>query len=233
MFEALFPGPIALARQHESPFPEERRQFLRHLNDLGYAHNTLRAVACELVVIVRRLDLSGDGLVDPTVVDAAAEQWATEQMRRHRSRHAAISTRNFRYWATQWLRFLGRLQKPAPVVAPPFQGLLDGFTSYMSDEQGFSPYSVRSHGWKTKTFLAWYWPQGHAFADVTIQDVDDFLMAKGCHVESTVRDHCGPGAPRVLSLRRAHPAVSRGDRDGHHRPAPVRPGKAAVGSALA
>ena len=49
MFEELFTGRIALARQHECPFPEERRQFLRHLKDLGYARNTLHAVACELV----------------------------------------------------------------------------------------------------------------------------------------------------------------------------------------
>jgi hypothetical protein len=57
MFEELFTGPIALARQHQSLFPEERRQFFRHLKDLGYARNTLHAVACELVVITRHLDL--------------------------------------------------------------------------------------------------------------------------------------------------------------------------------
>ena len=108
MFEALFPGPIALARQHESPFPEERRQFLRHLNDLGYAHNTLRAVAGELVVIVRRLDLSGNAPVDVAAVNAAAQRWAAEQMGRHRSTKGVVSTRNFRYWAAQWFRFLGR-----------------------------------------------------------------------------------------------------------------------------
>ncbi len=179
MFEALFPGPIALARQQESPFPEERRQFLRHLNDLGYAHNTLRAVAGELVVIVRRLDLSGDAPMDVAAVDAAAQRWAAEPRGRHRRTKGAVSTRNFRYWAAQWFRFLGRWRERPPAAVPPFQPLLDGFTHDMSDEQGLSPYSVRSHGWKTKTFLAWYWPQGRAFADVTIQDVDDFLMAKG------------------------------------------------------
>lgn len=179
MFEELFTGPIALARQHESPFPEERRQFLRHLKDLGYARTSLHAVACELVVITRHLDLSGRDALDVAVVETAARRWATHQTRRHRSATAARSTRNFRYWAVHWLRWLGRLKAPAPVAAPPFQGLLDGFTAYMADEQGLSPYSVRSHGWKTKTFLEWYWRHGRAFADVTIQDVDDFLTAKG------------------------------------------------------
>ncbi len=65
MFEELFTRRIALARQHQCPFPEERRQFLRHLKDLGYARNTLHAVACELVVITRLLELSGrDALKD-------------------------------------------------------------------------------------------------------------------------------------------------------------------------
>ena len=179
MFDALFTGPIALARQHASPFSEERRQFLRHLKDLGYARNTLHAVACELVVITRHLDLSGRDALDVAVVEAAAGHWATHHMRRHRRAMTARSTRNFRYWAEQWLRWWGRWKARAPIAAPPFQGLLDGFTAYMADEQGLSPYSVRSHGWKTKTFLAWYWPQERAFADVTIQDVDDFLTAKG------------------------------------------------------
>lgn len=179
MFEELFAGPIALARQRTIPLAEERRRFLHHLKDLGYARSSLHDVACELVVIVQHLDLSGDGPVALAAVDVAAQQWAMQQMRRHRSAKAAISIRNFRYWATQWLRFLGRLQEPAPVAALPYQGLLDGFTAYMRHEQGLASASIRSHGWKTKTFLAWYWPQGRAFAEVGIQDVDDFLAAKG------------------------------------------------------
>lgn len=179
MFEELFTGPIALARQRTTPLAHERRRFLHHLKNLGYAPNSLRDVACELVVIVRHLALSGDGPVALAAVDVAAQQWAMHQMCRHRSGKAAISIRNFRYWATQWLRFLGRLQEPAPVAAPPYQSLLDGFTAYMRDEQGLASASIRSHGWKTKTLLAWYWPQGRAFADVAIQDVDEFLIAKG------------------------------------------------------
>ena len=72
MFEELFDGPIALARQRTTAFPEERRHFLSHLKTLGYARNSLRAVACELVVITQQLDLSGP-TVDVAVVEAAAE----------------------------------------------------------------------------------------------------------------------------------------------------------------
>ena len=53
MFEELLEGPIARARQCESPLPDERRRFLSHLHTLGYAHSSLRAIACELIVIAK------------------------------------------------------------------------------------------------------------------------------------------------------------------------------------
>src|SRR5262249_13659273 len=108
MFDELFDGPIARARQRESPLAEERRHFLSHLQGLGYARSSLRAVACELIVIVTRLDLAGAAPLDVTVVETAAWRWAAHQMRRHHSTNPALSTRNFRYWAEQWLRYLGR-----------------------------------------------------------------------------------------------------------------------------
>lgn len=179
MFEELFDGPIARARQYASPLTDERRRFLSHLKSLGYARTSLKAVACELLIITDRLDLSGADAIDVAVVDAAAQRWAAHQVRRGHSTSVRVSARNFRYWAEGWLRYLGRLTERPPATSPPFQRLLDGFTTYMADEQGLTPASIRSHGWKTKTFLAWYWPQGRPFADVTIQDVDDFLAAKG------------------------------------------------------
>jgi site-specific recombinase XerD len=179
MFEELFPGPIALRRHRTSPLADERRQFLRHLHDLGYARLSLKVIACELIVIATRLSLSGSDPVDAADVEAAARRWATHQIRRHHSTDAALSTRNFRYWAQQWLRYLGRWKGAPPVAAPPFRALLDGFTTWMADEQGLATASIRSHGWKTATFLTWYWRLGRPFADVTIQDVDEFLAAKG------------------------------------------------------
>ena len=108
MFEELVEGPTARARRCESPLPEERRRFLSHLQTLGYAHSSLRAIACELIVIATRLDLSGSDLFDAAGVEAPARRFATYQVRRHHSTDPALSTRNFRYWAEQWLRCLGR-----------------------------------------------------------------------------------------------------------------------------
>jgi integrase/recombinase XerD len=179
MFEDLFAGPTARARQCESPLPDERRRFLSHLKGLGYAPGTLKVVACELIVIGTRLDLSGTGPLDVSVVDAAARRWARHQLRCHHSTNPSLSIRNFRYWAEQWLRYLGRWTEAPPIASSPFQALVENFTAYMAEEQGLAPASIRSHGWKTATFLAWFRRLDRPFADVTIQDVDDFLAAKG------------------------------------------------------
>jgi hypothetical protein len=99
-------------------------------------------------------------------------------MRRRHSTDAALARRNFRYWAQHWLRYLGRW-KAARGAAPPFRTLLDGFTILMADEQGLAPASIRSHGSKTATFRHWHGRLERPIADVAIQDVDEFLAAKG------------------------------------------------------
>ena len=179
MFEDIFDGPIARARQLAHPYVEPRRQFLDHLQGLGYARTSLKAVACELIIIAGHLDLSGATSIDHATVQTAARGWAAHQVRRGQSTSARISERNFRYWAIQWLRHWGRLtERPAP-QAPPFSPLLDGFRGYMANELGLRPLSIRSHGWKTQKFLEWYGSRGRPFADVAIQDVDQFLIARG------------------------------------------------------
>jgi hypothetical protein len=87
------------------------------------------------VVIVRHLDLSGQNAVDIAVVERVARRWATDHSRR-RVATTALAARNFRYWAVQWLQWLGRLTVPAPIAPPPYHGLLDGFTTYLCESGG-------------------------------------------------------------------------------------------------
>jgi hypothetical protein len=95
------------------------------------------------------------------------------QVRRNRSANFASSKRYFRYWAEQWLEYLGRLHRVVP-DRPPFQKLIDSFEIYMADEQGLSLDSIKSYSRNTTKFLEWYWRQGRSFAKVKLQDVDEF-----------------------------------------------------------
>jgi len=178
MFNELF-GPLARVRHKNAPLANERRRFLAHLKGLGYTRTSLKAVACELIIIANRVDLSATTRIEVAALKAAARRWAASQVRRGRSTSLAISERNFRYWAEQWLRFLDRLPPAPAITPPPFQSLLDGFVAAMAKEQGLTPASIASHGWKTKSFLEWYWTQDRPFAEVTIGDVDRFLTLKG------------------------------------------------------
>src|SRR5713101_7183816 len=49
----------------------------------------------------------------------------------------------------------------------------------MTEEQGLSPYSVRSHCWKTSKFLEWFGNRHRLLATARIEDVDEFLAMKG------------------------------------------------------
>jgi site-specific recombinase XerD len=49
----------------------------------------------------------------------------------------------------------------------------------MTEEQGLSPHSVRSHIWKTSGFLEWFGERHRLLARARIEDVDEFLAMKG------------------------------------------------------
>ena len=58
---------------------------------------------------------------------------------------------------------------------------ISDFARYMTEEQGLSPYSVRSHCWKTSKFLAWFGERHRSLVQVNVEDVDDFLGLKGAN----------------------------------------------------
>ncbi len=49
----------------------------------------------------------------------------------------------------------------------------------MTEEQGLSPQSVRSHCWKTSEFLTWFGKHHRLLVRVNVEDVDEFLAMKG------------------------------------------------------
>ena len=60
-----------------------------------------------------------------------------------------------------------------------FGDQLGDFARYMTEEQGLSPQSVRSHCWKTSKFLTWFGEHHRLLMRVGVEDVDEFLAMKG------------------------------------------------------
>ena len=99
---------------------EERDRFVTHV-----ARSRCREPS-ELLLVAQRLDVSGTRTITPGEIASTADRWV-----RHQRRHGHISTaRNSHqrlvHVATDWLRFLGRLESP-PVMRGTGADLVDEF----------------------------------------------------------------------------------------------------------
>lgn len=178
MFEQLFTYPAVLRRHQEAPWVAERARYLAHRAEQGCARQTLLRLAEELLVVARALKVSPTPVVPPAQIAAAAEQWAQRQRRRGRTRSLRWSRGLFIQVATQWLRFLGRLQEP--VAEPtPWSAVVGDFADWMERERGLSPITIRNRRWHVEQFLRWYAPHGRPLAAVAGADLDAFLAELG------------------------------------------------------
>jgi site-specific recombinase XerD len=140
MFEQLFEGPEALARQHTGPLVEERRAYLTHLAGQGTARSTLRSIARYLVAAVESLRLAqrpGE-LITTAEVRERAALWAGLL------RPSPAAQPRFVRYATAWLRYMGRLQQPSRPVTP-YDAWITAFSDHLRHDAGLSEQTVRSH----------------------------------------------------------------------------------------
>ena len=178
MFDTLFRYPAIVARHQGGRFAAARERFLGHYAGQGMAHATLQRYAQELLVVAERIDITVGEAIESSVIDAAADHWAREQHQRHRAGGQRWSRELFVQTATDWLRFLGRLEVPKPKIVP-FVDLIADFAAHRRDERGLSPATVRNQNWHVEKFLGWLGEQNRSFDDVSLEDVDAFLAANG------------------------------------------------------
>jgi len=175
MLERLFRYPKVLARHREAPFLAERDDFLEHCASQGMARSTLAHVADELLVVVRRLDLTeARQPMTCQQIEAAAARWARHQRRRGHCLKLRWSQKRFTQVATHWLRFIERLEidelKPSAG-----EQWIEPFTAYMQNERGLSILTIRNSRWHLEKFFAHLTTQHRTLAQATIADIDAFL----------------------------------------------------------
>jgi site-specific recombinase XerD len=178
MLEEYLEHPFFLNRHRQAPLLKEREAFLSHLQQQGTSPKALRNLSGELLPVMRLLKLTELRDVSLEEIQRAALCWAREQRTNPKAQSYDNSASFFVYAAKKWLRFHGQLKRPS---APPmrFADELGDFARYMTEEQGLSPQSVRSHCWKTSKFLAWCGERHRSLVRVSAEDVDDFLAMKG------------------------------------------------------
>ena len=171
---------FSISRHQEAPLLHEREVFLEHLRQQGTSLAAMRSVSWQLLNIIRLLKLNRLRDVSLDEIQDAAQRWAEQQKSNPRARSYDYTASYFIYVAKKWLRFAGRL-KETTTPRMPFADRVEDFAKWMTNEQGMSPLSVRSHCWKTSQFLKWFSQRHRLLASVRLTDVDEFLIFKGTH----------------------------------------------------
>lgn len=180
MLETLYRYSRVLVRHLEGPAAEERDRFVTYCVAAGAARETALHLASELLLVAERMDIDGTRAITPEEIGSAADRWV-----RHQRRHGRISTtrysrQRFVQVATDWLRFLGRLEA-APVPRGAGADLVDEFAAYMREERGLSSHTVHNRCWHVQAFLTWLDEQDCSAGAATLEHVDTFLAMRGAH----------------------------------------------------
>jgi integrase/recombinase XerD len=190
MFEQLFERSDALTRQRAGPLLEERRRYLLHLADQGMARNTLRVVAYYLLGAAAYLRLAErpDAIISAEELDQAAAIWVRRPLPSPPRTGADWARGRFRWHASAWLQFLGRLEPP-PAKPRPYADHLAAFTDYMGRERGLAPSTIALRCRELEPYLEQLDTLGYSLRRLTPSQIDATLrqrLAEGCYVRSTV-----------------------------------------------
>jgi len=202
MFETLFCYPRVLARHRAGPSAEERDRFLAHHAQVGAAPKSLLRLASELLLVARRIDVSGPTVIAPREIEAAADGWVRHQRRHHRVRDPKFCRQRFVQVATDWLHFLDRLQATQEQPGADAD-LVDEFANYMRLERGLSSRTIHNRCWHVQAFLDWLREQGHSIAEVSLGQVDAFLAMRGAQGWCRVSIATAASALRSFFVRMA------------------------------
>ncbi|GFP37094.1 hypothetical protein HKBW3S44_00774 [Candidatus Hakubella thermalkaliphila] len=181
MFEKLFKLPAVISRHQNAPFAEERRRYLLHCAQQGYAPTTLHVIADDLFWVARKLRGYPELRVTPEQIKKAAQDWSERERYSGHMLNKRWTSARFVRVAKKWLRFLGHLVEPGDQT--PFAHLLMDFRRWMEDERGLSSTTIQRWSGYLKQFLCWYGAKKLPFSAVGITDLDAFLTscgAKGC-----------------------------------------------------
>lgn len=173
--EEVFSGRINTPYHHDGAFAEERARYLAHLLERGWTRATVIGTACKLVAFAARVNIAAKSGVTVAQIEKAADDWMRYPRHHFRRDIGPRKARTkFVSDATNWLRFLGRLNEPECVPAP-HADLVTEFTRSLEDERGQSPATIRRRRGDALSFLAWFEQQHRPLTEVTILDVERFL----------------------------------------------------------
>jgi len=180
MFDTLFTYSCILARHRASPYAESRARFLEHCSDLGYPHSSLRKIAWVLLVFSQSIDLSGPGRITRQEIEYAVDHRIRYARRPEPATDSKSSRLLFIHVATEWLRFLDRLEE-SQCEPKPFASYVESFARFMRDERGLSPATITFRSEQVTNFFLAICNSDVSLNAITINDIDSYLTHQSRH----------------------------------------------------
>ena len=176
MFEQIYQRARVIERHRQAPLRPEREQYLKHMLEEGYSHESITTAASYMLHTVRILGLHEFRVVYEEEIQRGAESWAEYRGPFRDPGHCHYgSPRSFIKFAHAWLRFHGKL---ALSPDPPFHELIQAFASALTFEQALAAATVRGYSNRAQAFLKWLQMQGRDLEKVCVADIDTFIVAK-------------------------------------------------------
>jgi integrase/recombinase XerD len=182
MFDRFFKLPRTMTRHENGPWVEERRRYLAHCAALQMKCSSLRQIAIYTLIIAETLRLAErpGALVTRAEIEAGADRYVRLSKRRcqpgrSKSLKGGHLRNSFRWHATRWLKFLGRLRTPPPAPRP-YANLVAEFRDYLLRERGLAPSTIAVRSRTLQAFLDEIDEAGLSLNRLTVAQVNDLLV---------------------------------------------------------
>ena len=170
MFEQTLSSRFHINRHCNGPYAAERDRYLSFLVAEGRSRSILKAVTNLLYCMAERLPLH-HAKVTPAQIEAAAKVWSATLGGCKSYRHNM--ERWFVFHATNWLRFLGRLQ--VPLIKQAFATELSKFLRHEEQERGFALATIVRAKHSLTMFLSWIAGRHKTLRAITPEDISSYI----------------------------------------------------------
>jgi integrase/recombinase XerD len=177
MFEKLYTYATVLKRHREGPLARERANYLERFASQGMARGTLLWRARYSLCVAHQLEgWPVDHRFSESDIDKLATAWATTRVAQGRARGPRWPHDLFHFAATDFLRAIGRLVAPSPVVQGRYEHEIEDFIAAQHEGQWLSEATCQAGRWQVRRFLKHLEQQGVALCDADAGNVDGFFQ---------------------------------------------------------
>ncbi|WP_161571014.1 tyrosine-type recombinase/integrase [Granulicella sibirica] len=165
-------------RHLAAPFLEERNEYLNHLLQRGTSVPRVQSISRTLLSVIHFLRLDTDSAVTVHAIDDATKQWKESIEKSAKRKVSSVSFDDFRRAAINWMQYRNLLIE-TPKPSTPYGDLLPNYIFHIKVTRGMTAGSVKNYYHRVLWFLRWAEARREVFADITLQDVEQYI-AEDC-----------------------------------------------------